>query len=120
MTITEANKIFKVWKKWCWPCHYILQSIFISKIPESFLPYSQDILEEALNIVAKQYHDAGDVKASKNIQETIVYLWLYTKDKAALQEASGILSNPKMMEAVLMHISNYKKDWIDWLERQEK
>ena len=53
MTFSEANEIFKIWNQWYWPCHFILESIFIGKIPESFLPYQPFILEEALNIVAK-------------------------------------------------------------------
>ena len=120
MTFTEANKIFKNWGKWYWPCHFILHSIFLNKIPESFLPYPQDVLEEALNIVAKHYHDVGDIKASKNIQESIVSIWTYTKDEEALQQASEVLSNPKMRKVMLTYITNYKNDWTDWLGKQEK
>lgn len=120
MTLAEANKIFKNWGQWYWPCHFILHSIFLSKIPESFLPYPQNVLEEALNIVAKHYRDNGDLQASGNIQESIASLGAYTKDEEALQQASGSFSNPKMRAVMLTYIVNYKKDWISWLDKQEK
>jgi hypothetical protein len=120
MTIIEADKIFRNWSKWYWPCHFILHSIFLSKIPESFLPYPQDVLEKALNIIAKHYYDNGDLQTSRNIQESIAFLLSYTKDEDALQQASESFSNPKMREAMLTYIANYKKDWASWLEKQEK
>jgi hypothetical protein len=64
MTISEANDIFKIWKLWYWPCHFILESIFIGKIPESFLPFTPVILEKSLNIVAEHYLNNGDHKMS--------------------------------------------------------
>ena len=120
MNIIEADKIFKNWSKWFWPCHFILHSIFLSKIPESFLPYPKDVLEEALNITAKLYYDAGDFQASKDIQSSIAYLYRYTKDEEALQQASKSFSNPKMRETILLYIARYKKDWTSWLGKQEK
>jgi hypothetical protein len=56
MTPIEAEEIFKVWKEWYWPCHFLLDSVFGPGIPESFLPYPKDVLEEALNIIAKRYY----------------------------------------------------------------
>jgi hypothetical protein len=94
--------------------------IFLSKIPESFLPYPQDTLEEALNIVAKRYHDIGDLKVSKNIQDSIASLGAYTKDEEALQSAHENFSNPVLVKLIHNYIKNYKKDWISWLEKQEK
>lgn len=120
MNIIEADKIFKNWSKWYWPCHFVLHSIFLSKVPESFLPYPQDVLEEALNIVAKHHYDNGDFQISKDIQESIASLCAYTKDEEALQQASENFSTPKIREAILIYIANYKKDWISWLVKQEK
>ncbi len=118
MTIDEANKIFKTWGQWYWPCHFILHAIFLSKIPESFLPYATDILEEALNIVAKQYYDNGDLKTYRDIQGSIASLIAYTNDEEALQQASESLSNSKMREVMLTYIRNYQKDWTSWLKEQ--
>jgi len=120
MNIIEADNIFKNWNQWYWPCHFILHSIFLSKIPESFLPYPQDVLEEALNVVAKHYHDIGDLKASNNIQESIAFLCAYTKDEEALQSAHENFSNPVLVRLIHNYIKNYKKDWISWLGKQEK
>ena len=120
MNIIEADKIFKNWSQWYWPCHFILHSIFLSKIPESFLPYPQDVLEEALNVVAKHYHDISDLKASNNIQESIASLCAYTKDEEALQLAHENFSNPALVKLIHNYIKNYKKDWISWLGKQEK
>lgn len=119
MTFAEANKIFKIWSGWYWPSHFILHSIFLSKIPESFLPYPQDILEEALNIVARQYYDNGDLQNSKKIQESIASLASYTKDEDALQQASESLSNAKKRDVILFYVLNFKKDWKKWLDKQE-
>jgi len=120
MTITEAEQIFDVWRQWYWPTHIILESIFLGCIPESFLPYSQDILEEALNIVAKQYHDSGDYQTSNHIQTTIASLFEYENDEKALKQAADMLSNPELMEVFLLKISRYKMDWQNWLKKQEK
>ena len=119
MNFTEANKIFKIWSKWYWPSHFILHSVFLNKIPESFLPYQKNVLEEALNIIAKQYYDNGDFKVSKNIQESIASLAAYVRDDDALQQVSDRLSDVKMREAILIYISNFKKDWKNWLDKQE-
>ena len=90
MTFIEADKIFKTWSRWYWSSHFMLHAIFISKIPESFLPYPQAIIEEALNIVSEYYHKSGVLQMSKNIQETMVGLLYYVKDEEALQQASEL------------------------------
>jgi hypothetical protein len=120
MDILEANKIYNNWRQWYWPCHFILHSIFLSSIPESFLPYPVDVLEEALNIVAKSYWGEGDRKYSDTIKQSIGSLLYYKKDEEALQNASENFSSPKMREVMLIYIANYKKDWISWLGKQEK
>jgi len=50
----------------------------------------------------------------------MAFLSAYTKDEESLQQASKNLSNPKIREALLIYIANYKKDWISWLGKQEK
>ena len=118
MTVDEASQIFNVWKDWYWPCHFILNSIFMSRIPESYLPYGQDVLEEALNIVAKDYFDRGEITSSRDIQAIIGALLSYTNDDEALESASACFSNPEMVEVVKIYIGNYKRDWTGWLEKQ--
>jgi len=52
MEIKEALEIFDVFRDWFYPCHIILDTAFMGTIPESFLPYSIDTLNEALTMVA--------------------------------------------------------------------
>lgn len=118
MQFDEADKVFKTWSKWYWPCHFMLRAIFIGKIPESFLPYPKNVLEEALNIIAKDYYDKGDVETSRGIQGAIAYLGSYAEDEKALEQASQTFFNPKMKETVLLYITNYKKDWIKSLDQK--
>jgi len=121
MDIFEANKIFKSWQQWYWPCHCVLWRVFFfSGIPESFLPYPKDVLEDALNIVAKSYWDEGDRKTSNLISGSISALIFYKKDEEAFQKASKDFSNPETMKAIYAGISLFKKDWIGWLEKLEK
>jgi hypothetical protein len=123
VTLDEANKVFKVWKQW-YSFHIILHSIFLSRIPESFLPYPQTVLEEALNIIAKHYHDSGDYNATRNIEESICSLVAYVKDDDALQSATELFqwrcNEQKAKKAFFISIDNFKKDWGNWLDKQEK
>jgi len=120
MEYPEANKIYNIWKQWYWPCHFILDSIFFGSIPESYLPYPKEVLEEALNIVAKCYWDEGDKKMFDTIQDTMASLLVYGKDEEALQSLAKLSSNPEMRKATLILIANYKKDMMNWLKKQEK
>jgi hypothetical protein len=120
MTIIEAREIFRVWKEWYWPCHFLLDSVFGPTIPESFLPYPKDVLEEALNIVAKHYHESGNIRLSKGIQDAMMSVHYYAKDEEAWDQAARMFSNPEMMRAMLGFVEKFKKDYITWLKKQEK
>jgi hypothetical protein len=121
MDFIEANEIFNNWRQWYWPCHFILWTVFfVSGIPESFLLYPINVLEEALNIVAKSYWDKGDRKNSDLIKSGIGSLASYEKDEEAFKWASKNFSNPNMMKAIHFRIEAFKKDWTSWLEKQEK
>jgi len=120
MTLIEANEIFKVWKEWYWPCHFLLHSALGPTIPESFLPYPKDVLEEALNIVAKHYYDSGNIQISKTIQETMACILWYEENEKAWEQAAKMFSNPEMMRVMLGFVENFKKDYISWLKKQEK
>src|SRR4030042_4110955 len=71
MTKEEARKIFKSWQDYMEIADK-LHKLFCH-VPESFLPYPVDTLEEALNITAKDYFDSGDKEMSENIQRTMSY-----------------------------------------------
>jgi hypothetical protein len=120
VTLNEAYGIFSVWKNWHWPCHFLLNSVFCATIPESFLPYPPDVLEEALNIVAKDFFDRGDIQTSKKIQEAMCSLLCYKKNEEAWEAAAKFFSNPEMMKACLGFVENFKRDYISWSKKQEK
>jgi len=130
MTIEEAKKIYNVWRDYIEIADK-LHSIF-HIVPESFLPYPAEELEEALNIVAKDYFDAGDKKTARNIQEVMTaHLMPYhmtvingeltsTNEKPTDEEVLGemkekldlILSNPELKEAVLANLKRVRDSWL--------
>ena len=118
MTLTEALEIFEIWKKWYWPCDFIIGTFFIWKKPKSLLPYPPDKLEEALNIVAEYFFNNGDKKLSNLIQESISSIWTYEKDEEAVESIFKAMSNPEMKEVMLVYISKYKERYQDWLNTQ--
>lgn len=130
MTIEEAKKIFDVWREYIEIADK-LHSIF-HIVPESFLPYPADVLEEALDIVAKDYFDAGHKRMAENIQEMMsLHLMPYhitvvngeltsTNKKPTDEEALGemkkkldlILSNPELKDAVLANLKRVRDSWL--------
>lgn len=114
MTFDEADKIFKSWQEYV-EIAGKLEKIF-STIPESFLPYPVEILEEALNIVAKRYFDTGDRKMSKTIQETIAaFLWTHEKDETAIESMEKnldlMLKHPELREVKLAKLKECRDSW---------
>ena len=69
MTFEEPIKIFKDWKEYMEIADK-LGKLFIL-VPESFLPYPVETLEQAMNIVAKSYFDSGNKRAADDIQESM-------------------------------------------------
>ncbi len=120
MTHYEAYEIFIIWKNWYWPCHFLLHSVFGPEIPESFLPYPKHVLEEALNIVAKDIHDKGNIQASQDIQKTMIDIYFYAKNEDAWGKAAKLFSNQEMMRAMLGFVENFKRDYISWVNEQEE
>jgi len=118
MTLKEALGIYEIWKKWYWPCHFIIEIFFIGKRPESLLPYPPDKLEEALNIVSEYFSKNGDKKLSNLIQESIYSIWTYEKDIDAVENIFDAMTNPEMKEVMLVHISEYKKRYQEWISNQ--
>lgn len=117
MTLDEAEKIFSVWSKWYWPCHFILRTVFMGTIPESYLPYPQHVLEEALQIVAKRYYDSGDIETAEIINHSMCFCLPYAKDKEAYEQATKNFSNPEIIEVLKYSIDSFKKDYEKYLEQ---
>ena len=135
VTLEEAQKIFKQWQAYQ-EIGDKLHTIF-NTVPESFLPYPAEILEEALNIVAKHYFDSGNRRAAKNIQEMMMLhmggLYLSTNskgkttalnrpmgDKEALKEMKEqldfIITNPDLLKAKLKNLEKSKDSWAKFKE----
>ena len=116
MTLNEALIIFKSWQDYM----EIADKFFrlMLPIPESFLPYPADILEEALNIVAKHYFDSGNERMAEIIQETMAaYLSLTIRtDAEAITEMKKRLDfieqNPDLKKGFLKSLKESQDSWI--------
>jgi hypothetical protein len=111
MTFDKANKIVQIWGRYLEYCSK-LNLIFGSYIPESFLPFPKDILEEALNIVAEHYHNLGNINHVKLLQGSIATLAGYKDDEEALLMSAKLFNNPKWREAMLPVFKKFQNDWI--------
>ena len=88
--------------------HPLLKSVFISSIPESFLPNDKDTIQDALNYMGKYYFDMGDIKTSDACGNCIGTLTYYEEDDKALEGLKNIYDSPKMREFVAEQIKKYK------------
>ena len=114
MEFEEANKIFKSWQEYQEIHDKLVKFFIFFGIPESFLPYSQEVLGEAINIVAKQYFDVGEHEISDDIKRTIGFLLFYKKDKEVLDEIMNIkevLKDHRIKECVLSELKKAKDSW---------
>ncbi len=114
MTIDEARVIFKSWQD-----HMEIFSKFQSimlPIPESFLPYPADVLEEALNIFAKNYFDSGNKKMSAVIQKSMAFCLPTQTDEEALTQMKKMLDlieqDDDLKKTVLKNLKECQDSWI--------
>jgi len=112
MTLDEANKIIHIWGCYLEYCQERLQALFIASIPESLLPYPPEILQDAINIVAKYYHDIRDFEKYELLQKSFGRLCLYVKDENALQNAARKFNEPEVREAIISSMEKVQKNWI--------
>jgi hypothetical protein len=119
MTIDEANKIFKDWQEYQ-EINDKLGRFFMCGIPESFLPYPKDTLEEALNIVAKAYFDSGNRKISESIQETMATLIGYKNDEEVYDQITNnvVFKDIKLRKAVLDNLKKARDKWTNFKNKQ--
>jgi len=120
MTSEEADKVFKAFQEYIEVADK-LSNVF-HKIPESFLPYPLPVMEEALNVVAKQYFDTGDKKTSRSIQELMaMHLGRVDKDKEALKAIKENLNlsfeHPELIDG---KVSNLQRARDSWAEQRKK
>ncbi len=119
MTINEANKIFRDWKEYAEINDKLMKFFMFSGIPESFLPYPKEMLEEALNIVAKNYFDSGDHKASEAVKNTIAFLIFYKSDEEAFDTITNnlMIKDTKIREAILNNLKEARDSWTKFKDK---
>ena len=117
MTLGEAKQIVKIWGQYLEFCQDRLQALFIGSIPESLLPYPIKTLENGLNMVAKYYHDNGNLEAYKQLSDSFKYLSLYVDDEKALQISATKFNDSKIR---LIISKKMKKVQENFIENQKK
>ncbi len=110
MTINEARIIFKSWQDYM-EIAAKFQCLMLN-VPESFLPYPADVLEEALNIIAKSYFDSGNKRMSENIKGTMSYLlpfFMTNAETGARQTEEEVITNMKKTLDLIEHDNTLKR-----------
>jgi hypothetical protein len=100
MTIEKAQKIIKIWGIYVEYCQSKMTILFRNHIPESFLPFPKDTIEEAVNIIAEYYHNSGDKKAVNTLEESICWLASYKEDEEAILETIRFFNDKKRRAAI--------------------
>jgi len=95
MTLDEANDVLVAWGEYLEHCHDRLAAVFVlGHIPASLLPYPIQTLEDALNVVAEHYFNAGDYESSDFVKSTFGPLAFYCDDNEAITHLFQLLSMP--------------------------
>jgi hypothetical protein len=115
MTHEQANKIFETWKEFVEFADKF-HRLFMCGVPESFLPYPHDVLEEALTIISKSYLDDGNKKMYDSIQSTMWSVIGGVKEDAeAFEQITKFLSmaseHPDLKATVLEKLKECRESW---------
>lgn len=124
MTKEEAEIVFDSWTNYMEIADKFSKLMLF--VPESFLPYPADTLEEALNIIAKDFFDSGNNKMAETIQTTMAsYLSPLsflktteglTKDEQAITMMKKMLDmmeeNPDLKKKLLKDLKECQESWI--------
>jgi|JI6StandDraft_1071083.scaffolds.fasta_scaffold237635_2 histone H3/H4 len=110
----EAKKIFKLWQEFA-EINDKLGKVFRS-VPVSFLPCPQENLEEALNIIAKNYYDIANHAAVNTIHEQMVSLARYKSDEDAFEDIvdDWIQKDPAEVKIQLENLKIAKENWLEF------
>lgn len=123
MTKEDAGIIYQSWQNYMEIAEKF--SCLMLSVPESFLPYPVDALEEALNIIAKDFFDSGNKEMAEIIQTTMAsYLLPFffeekerlTKDEEAITRMKNMLDmmeeNPDLKKTLLKKLKECQDGWI--------
>lgn len=117
MTKEEARIIYKSWQNYM----EIADKFFslMLPVPESFLPYPADTLEEALNIIAKGFFDSGDKEASDTIKRCMaIHLLPFFNEKGVVKDEEAITNMKKMLD-LIEQSSELKKAVLEKLKESQ-
>lgn len=107
MDLKEAQKVVSDYGGFLEWLYFRLKPVFWNKIPESLLPYSIQHIDDALNTVARHYHDKGDKKMVNNIQESQILLVSFVDDKEAILNSVKMLSDKKWFDGMMGLIKDF-------------
>lgn len=99
LKLTEA--IMHDWGKFLELSHSSLMMFFLSEIPEAFLPYPKEKIEEALLIAEKHFFSIGDEEMTKNLETVRSALLFYAEDEKAFKSFLERVKNKEFMEKLL-------------------
>lgn len=118
MTTQEADKVVKIWGKYLEHVYGRLNTLFFNaddfdyRIPESLLPYSKEVLEEALGLMDRYYSETNNIKGSVLMRETAFILDRFGDDDKALQDAARVFSNSQKREERISHLKEWQETWL--------
>lgn len=112
MTLDQASEISRIWSLHLEHSFGKLNFIFMASIPESFLPFPKDVIEEALNILAEEQHKYGNRDAVEGVKAAGAFLVAYKDDQEAILQAAKRFSNPEWCNAVIPKFKVCQQTWI--------
>lgn len=107
MKFSEVNEIYTAWQDYQ-EIHGKLVTLSVY-LPESFLPYPKDMLEEALDIVAKKYFEDGNNRLYKAVLKTKESLLYYREDAEALvllEKVLNMVNSDKKLKTTVLECWN--------------
>jgi len=112
MTLEKAQKIVNIWGIYIEYFQSKLTILFRNHIPESFLPFPKETLEDAINIIAEYYHNSEDKKAVNVLEESACWLTTYVKDEEAILKTINFFNDKKKRDAILPAFKEFQDKWI--------
>jgi len=109
MTLNQADKIVREWGKFIQDINFKLMLVFGSSVPESLLPYPKATILEASNIMAKHYHDKGNIEHSNRIKSVAIELVAYIDDEQALKNSAQYYLDKKWLKVIIPALKKMQK-----------
>jgi len=116
MDLKLADKIRLDWGKFLEISNGPLMMLFMSKIPQSLLPYPKEKIIEALDVITQHFAAIGNSEAVKTIESTKPLLEFYVDDQEAIQAAIKNFSNENYLKAILPKLPERQKDLLAEIE----